>query len=183
MSLELWNTVGTLGTFLVIAATGIAALIQLHHMRGSNQIAVLGDLNEKKGTPEFVASLQFVLTELPQKMEDRTFRYQVVNVAARTEENYKLIANAIIVGNYYEETGILYKSGLVDRELMFNMLSGNIAAMWDVLSDLTATLREGHGRAVWENFEYVTVLSQDWLAKHPSGTYPANTRRIELPNK
>lgn len=29
MSLERWNTIGTLGTFLVIAATAIVAMIQL----------------------------------------------------------------------------------------------------------------------------------------------------------
>jgi hypothetical protein len=47
MSTELLNSIATLGTFVVIAATALAALVQLRHMRGSNQIAALSDLYEK----------------------------------------------------------------------------------------------------------------------------------------
>jgi hypothetical protein len=39
MSLELLNTFATLGTFVVIAGTAIAAIVQLRHARSSNQIA------------------------------------------------------------------------------------------------------------------------------------------------
>lgn len=31
-----------------------------------------------------------------------------------------------------------------------------------------------------ENFEYLTVLSQDWDAAHPNGSYPSGVRRIDL---
>jgi len=41
MSLELVNTLASIGTLLVIAATAIAALAQLRHSRGSNQIIAL----------------------------------------------------------------------------------------------------------------------------------------------
>jgi hypothetical protein len=34
--------------------------------------------------------------------------------------------------------------------------------------------------AVWENFEYLTVLAQDWDAARPKGTYPAGIRRLDL---
>ena len=46
MSTELVNTFATLGTFVVIAATAIAAIVQLRHMRGSNQIVALNELRE-----------------------------------------------------------------------------------------------------------------------------------------
>lgn len=72
------------------------------------------------------------------------------------------IAKVIIVGNYYEETGLLCKFGLIDCDLMLNMLSGSIVEMWNTLSDVT---------------------SRDWLARHGNGTYPANVRRIELQNR
>jgi hypothetical protein len=44
MSLELVNTLATFWTFLVIAATALAAMVQLRHMRSSNQITVLSNL-------------------------------------------------------------------------------------------------------------------------------------------
>jgi hypothetical protein len=183
MSLELWNTFATLGTFIVIAATAIAALIQLRHMRSSNQITVLSDLFEKQGAAEFVSAFYFVRARLAEKMQDPAFRYQSVHSDARTEENAVPIAKVNAVGSYYEEMGMLAKSGLVDRDLLLDMHSQTIVAAWDALHEFTAIWREAHGSAILENFEYLTVLAQDWAAKHPSGTYPANVRRIDLPNR
>jgi hypothetical protein len=183
MSLELLNTLGTFGTFVVIAATALAALIQLRHMRSSNQITVLSDLFEKQGTAEFVSASNFVRTRLSEKMQDPAFRHQVVHRSARTEENAVLINKVIAVGSYFEEMGILAKSGLVDRDLLLDMHGFTIVGFWDALSEAMAIMREWHGATILENFEYLTVLAQDWMAKHPAGTYPANVRRIDLPNK
>ncbi len=36
MSLELWSTISSIGTFVVIAATAIATVIQLRHLRASS---------------------------------------------------------------------------------------------------------------------------------------------------
>jgi hypothetical protein len=89
-------------------------LIQLRHMRSGNQITALSDLFEKQEAPEFVSAGHFVLSGLPEKMQDPAFRYQLAHRAARTEENAQLIAKIMAVGNYYEETGLLARSGLVD---------------------------------------------------------------------
>jgi hypothetical protein len=183
MSLELLNTFGTFGTFLVIAATALAAIVQLRHMRGSNQLAALSDLFDRQGSPEFVSAQQFVFTELPQRMQDPAFRYQAVHRTARTKENAVFIAKIMTVGSYYEEMGLLAKSSLIDRDLLCDMHSQTITQAWDALIEFTAIARERSGPAVYENFEYVTVFAQDWLAKHASGTYPANVRRIDVPNK
>ena len=60
MSLELVNTFVTLGTFVVIAATAIAAIVQLRHARSSNHIVALNELRETTETPDFQAALYFV---------------------------------------------------------------------------------------------------------------------------
>lgn len=44
--------------FFVIAATALAALVQLRHMRGSNQITALSDPYEKQELPAFVSARQ-----------------------------------------------------------------------------------------------------------------------------
>ena len=66
MSLELVNTLATFGTFFVIAATAIAAIVQLRHARSSNHIAAFNELRETQGTPEFQAAEQFVQVRLPE---------------------------------------------------------------------------------------------------------------------
>lgn len=180
MSLELVNTLATLGTFAVIAATAIAAVIQLRHARGSNQIAALNELRETMETPDFQAAQHFVGTELPAKLHDQTFRYQLVHRLARTDENRPLIRQIISLGNFYESMGLLLKTGLVEQKLVMEMWSSNVTADWENLAPVAAMTRRSVGEALWENFEYLAVLSQDWMAAHAKGTYPAGLRRIAL---
>ena len=58
MSLELWNTIGTVGTFVVIATTAIAAIVQLRHMRSSDQIAALNELRETIESEHYQAAVR-----------------------------------------------------------------------------------------------------------------------------
>jgi hypothetical protein len=180
MSLELVNTFATLGTFAVIAATAIAAIVQLRHARSSNQIAALNELRETMEQPDFEAAQQFVTSELPRKLGDPGFRYHFFERSARTDETWPLIAKITRFGNFFETMGTLIKAQMVDRDLALDVLSGNVIRAWGLLEPVTAIARRREGNGLWENFEYVTVLAQDWLAAHPEGTYPAGVRRIEI---
>ena len=77
MSLELFNSLATFGTFVVVAATAIAALAQLRHARSANLIEGLSEAQRSFESPEF--------------------RYQVVTRGARTPENQDQIAKIIRV--------------------------------------------------------------------------------------
>ena len=178
MSLELFNSLATFGTFVVIAATAIAALIQLRHARSANLIEGLSEAQRSFNAPEFAAAQSFVLTELAGKWQDPEFRYQVITRAARTAENQALIAKIILVGNTFELLGVFVKRQLIDREMALDMFSGNAVGAWERMTPVTVALRRRAGSASWENFEYFVVLSLDWIAAHPDGTYPAELRRI-----
>jgi len=180
MSLELVNTLATFGTFLVIAATAIAAVVQLRHARGSNHIAALNELRETSETPEFQAANQFVLGQLNAQLQDPAFRYQLEVRSARTAEVSLLIAKAVVVANFWENVGVLVKTGLVDRELVLQIYTAQVIGAWERLGPVAAIRRRVTGDVLWENFEYFTVLAHDWLAAHPKGTYPASVRRIGL---
>jgi hypothetical protein len=180
MTLELWNTFATFGTFIVIAATAIAALVQLRHARGSNQIAALYELQDLSRTPQFTQAEHLMRTELPSKLNDPEFRYQINNRDARTPENQAIISKVSDVGNFYENMGLLVKSGLIDRELALDIWAGQIPGEWRRLAPFTAIVRRDQGNAVYENFEYLLVLAQDWVAAHPNGAYPAAVRRVVL---
>ena len=183
MSLELVNTLATFGTFLVIAATAIAAVVQLRHARSSNHIAALNELRETQEKPEFQAARHFVESELAAKLEDPLFRYQIDKPLARNDETRPLIARVNAYGNYYEGMGLLVKTGLVDRKLVLEMWCDLAVQAWESLAPVAAITRRRVGDAVWENFEYLTVLAQDWMTANPKGTYPAGVRRIGLKDK
>jgi hypothetical protein len=180
MSLELVNTLATFGTFVVIAATAIAAVVQLRHARSSNHIAALNEIRETFESADFQAASHFVQGELTKRLQDAAFRYQSDAPAARTNETRPLIAKVDAIGNFYEGIGVLVKAGLVDRELVLQIWAGNVIRDWERLATITAIARRRAGDVLWENFEYLTVLAEDWMAAHPKGTYPAGVRRIGL---
>jgi hypothetical protein len=180
MSLELVNTLATFGTFVVIAATAIAAIVQLRHARSSNHIAAINKIREAMDSLDFQAAAQFVSNELPTRVQDPQFRYQWGKPLARTNEMLPLIGKVRTLGNFYENMGLLVKTGLVDRDLVLEMWGWNAVQAWEQLAPMAAIGRRKTGDMLWEHFEYVTVLGQDWLSAHPKGAYPANVRRIAL---
>jgi hypothetical protein len=87
MSLELWNTLGTWGTFVVIAATCVTAIIQLRHVRTSNQ---LGNLLTTFGVlqdPSLRDLITFVRHDLQDRVKDEAYRVSLLNtpVVIRTQ--------------------------------------------------------------------------------------------------
>ncbi|HZV80241.1 MAG TPA: hypothetical protein VFF60_11600, partial [Candidatus Binatus sp.] len=159
MTLELWNTFATFGTFIVIAATAIAALVQLRHARSGNQISALTEMRDSFETPQFAAAAQFVSTQLASKLEDPEFRYQIVNRSARRLDTVDLITKIVTVGNFYDALGLLVKTGLVEGELALNIWANQASRSWDALAPVAALVRPAQTQAVWEHFEYFVVMS------------------------
>jgi hypothetical protein len=179
MSLELVNTLATFGTFVVIAATAIAALVQLRHARGSNQIAALDELRNVFQSREFFDAQRFLQTRLGEVVKNPAFRYQYASPAKRTEEFRDDIQRAQLIGNYFEDVGALIVAGLLDPKLTFMIYSSDVNLAWDRLQPLTAISRRHHG-AVWENFEYAAMLGKEWIKAHPDGAYPQGEPRLQL---
>ena len=126
MSLELVNTFATLGTLLVIAATAIAAIVQLRHMRGSNHIAALDELRTIFQSQEFTDAANFLDTGLGELVKDPVFRYQWTHRGARTGEFRDAIERARLIGNYFEDVGALVLAGLLDGQLTCMIYSSDV---------------------------------------------------------
>jgi hypothetical protein len=180
VSLELLNTLATMGTFLVIAATAVAAIIQLRHLRSSNQIVALNELRATHDKPDFIEAQRFLLVQLEDALADPVFRRQIGNRAERTSEAQADIAKIEMLGNFYEVMGMLVKTGLIDKRTLLEIWSELAVIAWEKLEPVTAILRRNAEPGIWENFEYLVVVSQDWLAVHPQGTYPAGVRRLAV---
>jgi hypothetical protein len=189
MSLEVLNTVGTLLTAAIIGATATAALIQLRHMRAGNQIAAMLSIGEHFGNDEFKNAEQVVVHRLAPAMADPAFRaYMVAFVRDPAppppDPNFVDIRRAALhIGNTYEELGILVKAGIVDQDLFLDRYCSVIERSWNRLLDFTAFMRAvNDDPAIWENFEYITVLAQDFMKRH-SSTYPQGVRHLETKNR
>ena len=85
MSLELVATLASIGTLLVIAATAVAAFVQLRHLSGSNSISALTESREVLESAEFAAAQRFVASELPELLKDPAVRHELLTANPLTE--------------------------------------------------------------------------------------------------
>jgi hypothetical protein len=167
MSAEWVTAIATAGTFVVIAASAIAALIQLRHMRGSNQIVALTECRETLESPEFREAQRFVSYELPQRLKDPQECRKAAQIPFRGE--YEAIGT---VANFFESMGLFVKSGIIDKRIACDFWSYVVTRNWEALSPITSYVRhELDQPALWENFEYMAALSERYQREHPT-SYP-----------
>jgi hypothetical protein len=188
MSLELVNTFGTLLTVAIIAATAIAAMVQLRHLRAGNQINAMLSIGNQFDGKEFRDAGTLVSHKLDAALEDPTYREYWLAIQRRLpvptvpEEYRQFRAAARLVGDTYEELGILVKNGIVEKGLFLDRYCYVINMAWSCMERAVAFTRAAADNdAIWENFEYLAVLSQDWMREHPSA-YPKGVRRLQPHN-
>lgn len=173
MALEVWNTIFSAATFAVIAATAIAALIQLRHMRTGNQLNAMLTLMEMWDTPEMQGHIQYMRTTLQDKLKDPTFlaQYRERGVSRATHQE-------LLVADFWEQIGTFMKYRLVDERAWLDILSPQVLRAWDDLEPAIAAMRERFGPAAFENFEYMAVRARLWQERYPDGVYPAGQPRM-----
>lgn len=188
--LDSLNALAPLLTVVIVAAASIAALVQLKHMRAGNQINAMLAVGEEFSSKTFSEASDLVRLKLDAAMEDPAYReYEVARTLGRPSPEVdpayvELRRAGIVVGNGYEELGILVKRGIVDRDMFLDRYCDVILRAWKRLEPVTALGRAAMGNDLaWENFEYLAVLSEDYLAKHEGGTYPRGVRRMALTNR
>ena len=116
MSLELVSTVGTLLTVLIVGATAISALVQLRHLRAGNQINAILTIGDKFLEPRYQEARALVAAGLTASLEDPRFRRYVIlralgkPMSGISEDHLSMIHAANLVGNTFEEVGLLVKT-------------------------------------------------------------------------
>lgn len=183
MRIDVWNVIAAWGTFLVIAATAIAALIQLRHMRVGNQITILNELRETSEDPNFQQALAFCYGDLQELLEQPQFRFEVTHREARSKETHMAIHRANSVGNFYDVLGLYIREGYVDQDMAVELWANMVIPAWTALEPLEALYRRSGQITGWENFERLTVLAQDWLSVHRAGNYDKRYRRLTVSDK
>jgi hypothetical protein len=186
MSLELLNTIASLTTALVIAATAIAALIQLRHMRAGNQISAFLTLRSMLDQPEHRLALALVRLKLDKMLEDPGFRAFLEGTVPeettpRTDEYQAMSDAARLIGNTYDAVGTLVRNRIIDSRLFFEQYGSVVDRDWLALEVATDYYRRRIDHRIWEDFEYITALARRFSRERPT-TYPHDVARIELHN-
>ena len=175
MPAEWVTAIATVFTALVIGASAIAALMQIRHMRTGNQISAYNECRETMESAAFREALAFIRNEIPALLSEPENVAAIVDSALR--EQY---AGIRLVANLFESMGLFVKTGMMDDRIACELWSGIVLTTWENLRPLTAELRKRHGPGIWINFEYMAVLSADFIEHFPDGGYPAGVRRMPM---
>jgi len=167
-----------MGTFVVIAASAIAALIQMRHMRSANQISLFTSYNTEFDSPEFTAAFAFVRTQL----SGYVFSPDELDALAVGVYSEPLRA-ARSIGNFFEDMGSFVLTGVLHENIVCNLYSQNVLDAWHAMAPITFFVRKHRDTAaIWENFEFLYICGLDWAKKHGDGNYPKHMRRADLPS-
>jgi hypothetical protein len=175
VSLEIWSTAAAIGTFVVIAATAVTAVVQLRHIRLANQLNGLLTTFSVLQDPSLRELINFIRRDLKRRMEDRTFRKSLLEIPIDRSKHPELYLCDI-----YQHIGSFVRSGLIDEATYLQTDWYNVKLYWDLLADVVQTARTNRPH-IFENFEYLAARAAAWIELHPDGDYPRNQRRM-LPN-
>jgi hypothetical protein len=169
-----WLTAyATLGTFVVITASAIAALLQLRHTRGSNQIIALTECRETLESEDFTQARHFIFNELPALMEDPAI------LRALSERTFPgQLRPVSYVANFFESMGAFVRFNIIDRSIACDLWCGVVLSCWDALVPVVR-LRRRLDPGIWENFEYLAMISKRFVEKYPT-SYPPDMPRMDL---
>jgi hypothetical protein len=172
MSLELLDTLASLGTFLVIAATAITAFVQLRHIRLANQLAGLQSTFSMLQEPTVRELVNYVRHDLPERMKDPQFRAGILDIPIDRRNHPELY-----LCDMYNHIGSFVRSGLIDESVYLQTDWYNVNLYWGLLRDVIAQARQNRS-FLFENFEWLAARGQAWIDGHPHGDYPADQPRM-----
>ncbi len=177
--LDLVNTAAQVGSFAVVLAAAVAAVVQLRHLRASNELEALLTLTSQLRDDRLQAAFRAVQTELGARLESAAYRGELaalgyVDSGAHPEMD---------VCNWFNEVGALVKNRLIDQATFLDLFARLVTHYWSRLEPVVAILRRERGPSQYENFEYLAQLALQWKAKHPDGFYPAGVPRLPIADR
>ncbi|HEY7980400.1 MAG TPA: hypothetical protein VID19_02865 [Candidatus Eremiobacteraceae bacterium] len=171
--MEVWTTVAAVGTFVVITITAVAAFIQLHHLRASNQLSAMLKLLELEQSPVLEDRFHFVRTQLASKMKEPDFLASLDElIVDRTVHPERHVIA------WFEHIGAWMKNGLIDEQAYLEYASPIIVQYWRLLAPTVFRMRQSREPWLLEDFEYLAVRAQHWMTSHPKGNYAKDTSRM-----
>ena len=173
MSVEALSLYVSIATLVVIAATAVAAIGQLRHLRAAYQIDALFHILEEWNDPT-LRKAYTRLDELQTALQDPDY-VRMIRAGSVDRGSYP----ELLVLDFWEQIGTYTKRGLIDEATLLDITSYTVVSAWRKASGLIAIIRQVRGPSVVENFEYLAVRSTLWNQRYPGGNYPAKLPRME----
>lgn len=154
MSWEALSAIGSLGSAVIIAATAIAAIVQIRHLRAATQLEGFLSLMTEVFDPELVAAGTFIERDLSAKLADERYRQELAG------GTYDFVGHPEIrIGRFWEKVGALARRGLIDKPLFLDYNASICPRHWRQLDEVVKLVRQTNPLR-WEQFEYLAGLCE-----------------------
>lgn len=173
MNAEFLTAYATLATVAVIGASAVAALIQLRHMRASNQLEAVLSLERDFRSPEVQGALIFIQEQLADRLKDPAYRAELAAIGFINVQRHP----ELVACNWFTQMGTVLKHGLISEDTFMDLFARLIRYYWRALSPVVAIMRRSRGPGQYDEFEYLALRANAWLEAHPQGMFPRNLER------
>lgn len=160
---------------IVIAASAIAAVIQLRHLRQSNQLSGLLSVLNLFQQPHMHELFDYIRHELPRRMQDADFRAGLEQSPVDRREHPELY-----MCDLYDQVGSYVRSGLIDADVLAQSHWFNVILNRTILEPVITICRRTRPH-VFENFECLVAYAMRWKQEHQQGNYPTSLPRVSTP--
>ena len=174
MSAEWLTAWATLFSAIVIGATAVSALVQLRHLRASNQLDALLSLEGDFRSEEMQSALRYVQDMLPDKLRDPSYRSELARIGFVDARQHP----EVTVCNWFNEMGTLLKHHLVSEATFMDLFGRLIRYYWGALEPVVALMRRSRGDSQYHDFEYLAIRARAWSERHPRGAFPMTVKRL-----
>lgn len=174
-----WEEVSAISAFvtmIVIAASAIAAVVQLRHMRAGNAITGFIGMMDKWSSPDARRIQSYVFGgEMDRKLADADYRkgltVPLIDRLAHPEVAYL---------DFWESIGMLNKLGYFPEDAFMESGGPNCLRSWKKLEPVIAIIRRSRGPQAYDSFEYLASRVMIWDAQHPEGVFPRRTPHLPV---
>jgi hypothetical protein len=178
MTVEQTNIVISAATLVVLLTAAIAALVQLRHIRASNDLSTFSEAFELWYSPSVQQGLTFIQRELTTKMEDPAFRrgLETSGPVDRVEHP------EVNVLDFFDNTAIYLVMGNMREDMIMQAAGQAVCSLWQTLSPSIAIMRRQRGPQLYASFEYLVWRAQLWQKRYPNGYTPKGFARLPNPD-
>jgi hypothetical protein len=173
---DVWSAVGSMGAFVVIAASAVVAIVQLRHMRAGNQLQALLSVERDFHAVDLQEAFRYCQAELPARMQDAQYRAELATIGFIDIRRHP----EMVVCNWFNQMGTLAKNDLVSEDAFLDLFGRLVDHYWRLLEPTIAVLRRLRGPAQYENFESLAMRARRWRERHNAGLYPRNAPRLAV---
>jgi hypothetical protein len=176
MTPEGLTAAAAIGTFVVIAASAIAALIQLRHMSSNNELSALRAAMESWDGDRVQDALHFLRTEFAGRINDESYRNELDTAGPVDRRTHP----ELYIGDYWDTLGVFIMHGLLRESAFLEMGADMVATNWDTIWPAIAIMRRKRGDALFIGFEYLADRGRRWSARYPTGCGSRHWKRQKL---